>query len=164
MSGKVNWCLLLKIVYLFFYLHMHAFFIHAFIHTPLYTHIHAFFLSNTFFQLSLTCLTFPWIKLQMLLRCCLIHITIIILVSILYVVHSCPCLGLGLFMPYLCHRFFAFSLTFIGIKGALSGLKQFSVTESRLKVIKETLFISPQKLFSFSRYLSFSLHVLKRLD
>ena len=147
MSGKVNWCLLLKIVYLFIYLH-----------------IHAFFISNTFFQISLTCLTFPWIELQMLLRCCLIHITIIILISILYVVHSCPCLCLGLFMPYLCHRFFIFSLTFIGIKSALSGLEQFSVTESPLKMIKEMLFISPQKLFSFSRYLSFSLHVLKRLD
>ena len=36
------------------------------------------------------------------------------------------------------------------VKGTLSGLRKFLATESPLKV----LFISPQKLFSFSRYLS----------
>ena len=46
------------------------------------------------------CLTFPWIKLQMLLRCYLIHVTIIILRH-LYLVYSSPCLGLGLFNSYL---------------------------------------------------------------
>ena len=43
-----------------------------------------------------------------------------------------------------------FGKTAIGkIKGALSGLRQFLTTESPLKL----LFISPQKLFLFSRYL-----------
>ena len=39
----------------------------------------------------------------------------------------------------------------VQFKGALSGLRQFLATESPLKMI------SPQKLFSFSRYLSFCL-------
>ena len=41
----------------------------------------------------------------MLLRCCLIHITIIILKHILYLVYFCPCLVLGLFMSYLSNPF-----------------------------------------------------------
>ena len=36
----------------------------------------------------------------MLLRCCLIHIIIIILRHILYLVNLCLCLGLGPFMSY----------------------------------------------------------------
>ena len=39
-------------------------------------------------------------------------------------------------------------------KGALSGLRQFLATKSLLKMMK-MFFISPQKLFSFSGYLSF---------
>ena len=44
-------------------------------------------------------------------------------------------------------------------KGALPGLRQFLATECPLKMIN-MLFISPQKLFSFSRYLSFCLDFL----
>ena len=44
-------------------------------------------------------------------------------------------------------------------KGALSCLRQLLATESPLKMIK-MLFISPRKLFSFSRYLSFCLEIL----
>ena len=51
----------------------------------------------------------------MLLRCCLIHRAIIILRHILYLVYPCSCLGLGLFMSYLCDLRFIFSLTFIVI-------------------------------------------------
>ena len=51
----------------------------------------------------------------MLLSICLIHKTIIILRHILYLVHLCPCLGLGLIMSYLCDLFFIFSLIFIAI-------------------------------------------------
>ena len=51
----------------------------------------------------------------MLLRCCLIYITIFILRHILYLVYLCPCLGLGLFMSYLCDLFFVFSLIFMVI-------------------------------------------------
>ena len=46
----------------------------------------------------------------MLLSYCLIHIAIVILRHILYLVYLCPCLGLGLFMSYLCDVFFISSL------------------------------------------------------
>ena len=57
------------------------------------------------------------------------------------------------------------------LKGALSGLRQFLATESPFEMIKflatesllkmiKMLFISPQKLFPFSRYLSFRLDFL----
>ena len=49
----------------------------------------------------------------MLLRCCLIHITNIVLLNILYLVYLCSCLGLGLFILYLCDILFIFSLIFI---------------------------------------------------
>ena len=52
----------------------------------------------------------------MLLSCCLIHITIIIVRHILYLVYLHPCLSLCLFMSYLCHLFFIFSLIFIVIE------------------------------------------------
>ena len=60
------------------------------------------FLSNVFFKL------FSWIKLQMLLRCCLIHVTFIIVRHFLYLLYFCSCLDLGLFMSHLCHLFFIF--------------------------------------------------------
>ena len=47
------------------------------------------------------CLIFAWIELQMLLRCCLIHISFIILRHFLYLLYLYPCLDLGLFMSYL---------------------------------------------------------------
>ena len=61
------------------------------------------------------CLTFSLIEHQMLLRCCLIHITTITLRLILYLVYLCPCPGVGLFMSYLYDLFFIFSLIFIVI-------------------------------------------------
>ena len=51
----------------------------------------------------------------MLLRSCLLPITIIVLRHILYLVHLCPCLVLVLFMSYLCDLVFIFSLIFIAI-------------------------------------------------
>ena len=48
------------------------------------------------------------------------------------------------------------------IKGALSGLRQFSAAESPFKMLKNA-FYSRQKLFSFSRYLSFCLGFLVML-
>ena len=53
----------------------------------------------------------------MLLRCCLTHTTIL---HILYLVYLCPCLGLGLFMLYLCDLFLIFCLTFIIIDNITS--------------------------------------------
>ena len=65
------------------------------------------------------CLTFSWIELQMLLRCCL-YIIIIILRHILYLVYLCPCLGLNVFMSYLCDLFFIISIIFIMINSIIS--------------------------------------------
>ena len=61
------------------------------------------------------CLTFSWIGLQMLLRCCLIHISVIILRHFLYLLYLCPCLDLGLFLSYICDLFFIFIFIFIMI-------------------------------------------------
>ena len=69
------------------------------------------FYKQRFFFNSACCLTFSWIELQMLFRCCWIHITIIILKHILHLVCLCPCLGLRLFMSYLCDLF-SFSASF----------------------------------------------------
>ena len=57
------------------------------------------------------CLTISWFELQMLLRCCLTHTSIIRLRHILYLVYLCPSLGLIPFMSYLCNLFFLFSFS-----------------------------------------------------
>ena len=59
------------------------------------------------------CLTFPWIQLQMWLRCCLLHISIIKLIQILYLVYFCRCYDVTLFMLYLGDPFLIFSPIFI---------------------------------------------------
>ena len=69
------------------------------------------------------CWTFSWIELQMLFRCCLIHITIIILRQNLYLIYLCLYLCLGLYMSHVCNLFFIFSLTFIVINH-ITSLKQ----------------------------------------
>ena len=69
------------------------------------------------------CLIFSSIELQMLLRCCLIYTTIIILRHILYLVYLCPCLDLCKFMSYLCDLLFILSLIFSFINH-LTSLKQ----------------------------------------
>ena len=65
------------------------------------------FISSAFlFQLK-CCLTFSQIELQMLIRCCLIHINIIIMRhSFIFI--TLLCLDLGLSMSYLCDQFFIF--------------------------------------------------------
>ena len=90
----------------------------------LYTH---FLMSNAFFstqpQCCQCCLNFSWIELQMLLKCCLIYTTVVILrtETNFYLVSMCPCLGLGLFLSFLCDLFFIFSLIFIDY---ITSLKQ----------------------------------------
>ena len=42
---------------------------------------------------------------EMLLRCCLIHVSIIIVRHVLYLLYLCSCLDLGLFMSCLCSIF-----------------------------------------------------------
>ena len=66
------------------------------------------------------CLTFSWIKLQMLLRCCLIRTCIILLRHFLYLLYLCPSLDLGLCMSYLCGLFFIFISIFIMINRIIS--------------------------------------------
>ena len=61
------------------------------------------------------CLTVSWIEPGMLLRCCLIHISMIILRHVLYLLCLCPRLDLGLFMSYLCDSFLIFIFIFIMI-------------------------------------------------
>ena len=48
----------------------------------------------------------------MLLRCCLIHISIIIARHFLYLIYVCPFLSLGQFMSYLCNLVVIVSLIF----------------------------------------------------
>ena len=66
-----------------------------------------FFCKQHFFSIQpQCCLTFSRNKLQTLLKCCLIEISIIILRHYLYLLYLCLCLDPGLVMLYLCdlHR------------------------------------------------------------
>ena len=66
------------------------------------------------------CLTFSWIELRMLLRCCLIQTSIVIMRHFLYLLYWCPCLDLGLFIFYLCDLFFMFTIIIIMINRRIS--------------------------------------------
>ena len=70
-----------------------------------------FFKQRFFSTHTQCCLTFSWTELQRLLMCCLIHLSIIRLRH-LYLQYSCPCLDVGLFMPYLFDLFFIFIFIF----------------------------------------------------
>ena len=75
-----------------------------------------FYKQRFFFFFSIQpqcCLTFSLIKSQVLLRCCLIPLSIIILRYLLYLLYLCPGLDLGLFMSHLCDLFFIFIFIFI---------------------------------------------------
>ena len=79
-----------------------------------------FFINNAFFSTQPQCyLTFSRIELQMLFRCCLIDVTIIILRRLLYLLYFCPCLELGLFMSHY-DLVFIFTSTFIMINCLIS--------------------------------------------
>ena len=66
------------------------------------------------------CLTFSWIELQMLPRCCLIDKSIITLRHVLYLLYLCPTLDLGLFMSHLFYLFFSFIFIFIRMNRIIS--------------------------------------------
>ena len=70
--------------------------------------IHTFSISNTF-KCFYNLLNFSWTELQILLRCCLIHISI---------------LDLGLSMSYLCDMFFIFIFFFIMINRIISWIQR----------------------------------------
>ena len=74
-----------------------------------------FFHKQRFFSTrSQCCLTFLWIELQMLLRCCFIQVSIIIPRHFWYLLYLRLCLDLPLFcqvlrfMSYICDLFFVF--------------------------------------------------------
>ena len=86
--------------------------------------IHALFYKQRFLSTQpQCCLTFSWIELQILLRCCLIHIIIIILRHLLYWLCLCPSLDLALFMSYLCDLFFFFVFIFIMMNCIISWIQ-----------------------------------------
>ena len=67
----------------------------------LFSHVilHVLFYKQHFFLTQRECcLTFLWTELQMLLRCCFIHMSIIILKDILYLVCLGPHLDIGLYV------------------------------------------------------------------
>ena len=78
--------------------------------------------------------------------CCLIHITIILLRQILNLVHLCPCLGIGLFMPYLSDLLFISSIIFIvidcitSIKHALAFCTLFTISNTISFTISPIIF------------------------
>ena len=85
---------------------------------------HASFYKQRVFSTQPQCwLTFSWTELQMLLRCCLIHISIIILRCFTYLRYMCLCLHLGLFMLCLCESIFIFIFIFIMINCIISWMQ-----------------------------------------
>ena len=87
--------------------------------------IHSFFYSQRFFKTQpQCCLTSSRIELQMLLSCCLIYISIIILRHFLYFLYLCPCLDLGLFMLYLFDLFFIFIFIFMMINRIIQSIQK----------------------------------------
>ena len=83
-------------------------------------HTRFFFKQRSFSAQPQCCLTFSWIELQMLLRCCLIHISIIILRHFCYLLYLCPCLDLRPFTSYLYDLFQTFIFIFIMINPIIS--------------------------------------------
>ena len=66
------------------------------------TWLHAFFYKQHLFLIQpQCCLPFSWTEFQMLLRCCLVHISIIILGRFIYLLYLCPYLHLQSFTEYL---------------------------------------------------------------
>ena len=87
-----------------------------------------FFISNAYFSTQpQRCLTLSGIKLRMLLRCCLIHKSIIILRHSLYLLYFCTFLDLVLFMSDLCDLFFIVIFIFVMINHIMSGIQTLSL-------------------------------------
>ena len=67
-----------------------------------------FYKQHFFFNSASMLLTFSWIELQMLLRCCLIHKSIVILRYFLYLEYLCQCLDSKYFETFWCSTKFSF--------------------------------------------------------
>ena len=101
-------------------------------------------------------------------RCCLVHISIIILRHVLYLLNMCPCLDRGLSMLYLCDLFFIF-IMFIRIISWIQthlfflAQKRLRKTSNRrltkiiskvsLKISSRRIFLNFKKNFFFYFYL-----------
>ena len=112
--------------------------------THAYEGMYAFFYNQCFFSTQLQCcLTFNefLMKLQVLLRCCLIHKSIIILTHFLYLLHLCACLELSLFMSYLCDLFFIFIFIFTMINGVISQIQAYMLVCLFLRICPITLLL-----------------------
>ena len=84
------------------------------------------FYKQCFFSTQpLCCLTFSWTELQMLLSCCLIYVSIIIVRQFLNLLYLCLWLDLGLFISYLCDVFFIFVFIFINIYCIISWIQSY---------------------------------------
>ena len=88
--------------------------------TRFFLYIYIYIQATLFSTQPQCCLIFSWIELEILLRCCLIYVLIIILRHILYLVYLCPYLGLGLLMSCVCDLFFIFSPIFAVINHIIS--------------------------------------------
>ena len=76
-------------------------------------HTTRLFYKQRFFSTQpLSCLTFSWFELQILLKCWLIHISIISIFKDRYILYLLHLLGLSLFMSYLYDLFFIFRCHF----------------------------------------------------
>ena len=80
-----------------------------------------FFYKQCFFFNSASMLLNFLMNWALLLKCCLIHISIII--HVLYLLHLCPCLDLRLFLSYLSNLFFIFIFIFIMINRIASWIQ-----------------------------------------
>ena len=79
----------------------------------------------------------------MLLRCCLIQISIIILRNFLHLLYSCPCLDQDLFflvprfVSYICDLFFVFIFIFITINRIISWIPTSQQTQTSLRRLQD---------------------------
>ena len=83
-------------------------------------HMCGFGYYTLFYKQCFFYLTFSLIELQMLLRCRLINISIIIVRHFLYLLYLCPCIDSGQFISYLCDLFFIFIFICIMINRLIS--------------------------------------------
>ena len=74
------------------------------------TNSNTHYLYKLFFNSPLTCLTFHWIVLHMLLKSWLLHIGTVLPRNAIFCIFLC--LRLGLFMSYLCGLFFDYHFYF----------------------------------------------------
>ena len=86
-------------------------------------HTHFFYKQRIFSTQPRCWLTFLWIKVQILFRYCLIHISIIIMRHFRYLLYLCPWLDLCPFMLHLCDLFLIFIFIFIMINPVISWIQ-----------------------------------------